>query len=219
MTKRERAAESRLPRKAEDWLTGRRARYTDEVANIVEAAYKVIEATGSTDPSLRAILAEAGVSTPVFYRHFDSKDELLVLLLDDGRRQLAGYLKTRLDKVDDPEGKIRAWVDGMMAQVTAPAAAQRTRPFFVDQGLLDRNYAAQQQESIQRLVDLLHEPVAALSLRPSDSTLKERHAAAIYCLVTGAMRHHLTYQTTPSKAECRHLADFCLAGIRNVGSS
>ena len=219
MTEQRRVTESLLTRKVEDRLSGRRARYTDEVANIVEAAYRVIETTGSTDPSLRAILSEAGVSTPVFYRHFDSKHELLVLLLDDGRRQLAEYLKARLDKVDDPEGKVRAWVDGMMAQVTAPAAAHRTRPFFVDQGVLDRNYAAQQLESIQRLVDLLHEPLAALSLRPADSALKEQHAAAIYWLVTGAMRHHLTYETTPSQAECRHLADFCLAGIRNVGSS
>ena len=209
--------EAALSRKVEDQLNERRLRYTDEIATIVEAAYKVIEATDSTDPSLRAILAEAGVSTPIFYRHFDSKDELLVLLLDDGRRQLAEYLKVRLDKVQDPEAKIRAWVEGMMVQVLAPSAAHRTRPFFTDQGRLDRNYAAQQRESTTRLVELLLEPISMLGAEASDPALVHHHAEAIYRLVTGAMRHHLTYETSPSQAEQQHLIDFCLAGVRHVG--
>ncbi|WP_372734545.1 TetR/AcrR family transcriptional regulator [Nocardioides sp.] len=211
--------EAALSRKAEDQLEERRLRYSDEIANIVEAAYKVIEATDSTDPSLRAILAEAGVSTPIFYRHFDSKDELLVLLLDDGRRQLAEYLKARLDRVEDPEAKVRAWVDGMMVQVLDSSAAHRTRPFFIDQGRLDRQYPAQQRESAQRLVEPLIEPISVLCGRAADDPLVVRHADAIYRLVTGAMRHHLTFETTPSKAERQHLSDFCLAGVHHVGQS
>ena len=35
---------------------------------------------------MRDILREAKLSTPAFYRHFKSKDELFVMLLDDGRR-------------------------------------------------------------------------------------------------------------------------------------
>lgn len=215
MAKEPRVAKSLLSEKVESGLNERRERYTDEVANIVEAAYKVIEATDSTDPSLRAILSEAGISTPIFYRHFDSKDELLVLLLDDGRRQLAEYLTSRLAKAPTAEEKVKAWIDGMLAQVIAPAAAHRTRPFFVDQGRLDRTYAAQQQESVHRLVSLLHEPVAAMSPQPTDKSLAELHSTAIYGLVTAVMRHHLTYETTPSRAERQHVVAFCLAGIQH----
>lgn len=218
MAKQNRVTESVLAQKVEAQLSERRARYTDEVANIVEAAYKVIEATDSTDPSLRAILAEAGVSTPVFYRHFQSKDELLVLLLDDGRRQLAEYLKGRVDRATDAESRVRAWIDGMLAQVVAPSAAHRTRPFFIDQGRLDRHYAAEQRESVRRLVDLLHPHLTELAGPGVSATTVERHAMAIYWMVTGTMRQHLTDETTPTKAERTHLADFCIAGVRHSGS-
>lgn len=206
-----------LARKVEAQLSERRARYTDEVANIVEAAYKVIEATDTTDPSLRAILSAAGISTPVFYRHFQSKDELLVLLLDDGRRQLAEYLKGRIDKADGAEACVRAWIEGMFAQVVTPSAAHRTRPFFIDQARLDRSHASEQRESVQRLVSLLHPHVAAICGSATTSVTVQRHTMAIYWIVTGTMRQHLTDETTPTKAERTHLADFCIAGVRYTG--
>ena len=210
-----RVAEHVLTQRVDRALESRRARYTDEVANILEAAYRVIEASDSTDPSLRAILAEAGISTPVFYRHFASKDDLLVVLLDDGRRRLADYLKARIEKADTPEGQVRAWIDGMLAQVVAEAAAHRTRPFLVDQGRLDKKYTAEQKESIGRLLDLLYPAVRALSgAGPDTSGRARRNSVAIYRLVTGTMREHLTDQTAPTRAERTHLADFCLAGIR-----
>jgi AcrR family transcriptional regulator len=206
-----------LAQRVDRALESRRARYTDEVANILEAAYRVIEASDSTDPSLRAILAEAGVSTPVFYRHFASKDDLLVALLDDGRRRLADYLKARIDEAGDPEGQVRAWIDGMLAQVVAEAAAHRTRPFLVDQGRLDKKYSAEQKESIKRLLDLLDPAVRAMSGTGRDARGRaRRNSVAIYRLVTATMREHLTDQTVPTRAERTHLADFCLAGIRGT---
>ena len=204
-------AEHVLAERVDRALESRRARYTDEVANILEAAYHVIEASDSTDPSLRAILAEAGISTPAFYRHFASKDDLLVVLLDDGRRRLADYLKARIDKANGPEGQVRAWIDGMLAQVVAEAAAHRTRPFLVDQGRLDKKYTAEQKESVDRLLDLLYPPVRALS---GAGGRARRNSVAIYRLVTATMREHLTDETVPSRAERTHLADFCLAGVR-----
>ena len=216
-------AEHVLAQRVDRALESRRARYTDEVANILEAAYRVIESSDSTDPSLRAILAEAGISTPVFYRHFASKDDLLVALLDDGRRRLADYLKVRIDKANKadkaggPEGQVRAWIDGMLAQVVAEAAAHRTRPFLVDQGRLDKKYTAEQKESIDQLIDLLYPAVRALSgTRPGSRGQARRNSVAIYRLVTATMRQHLTDQTVPTRAERTHLADFCLAGIRHV---
>ena len=208
-------AEHVLAERVDRALESRRARYTDEVANILEAAYRVIEASDSTDPSLRAILAEAGISTPAFYRHFASKDDLLVVLLDDGRRRLADYLKARIDKASGPEGQVRAWIDGMLAQVVAEAAAHRTRPFLVDQGRLDKKYTAEQKESVDRLLDLLYPPVRALSgTGPDTRGRARRNCVAIYRLVTATMREHLTDETVPTRAERNHLADFCLAGIR-----
>src|ERR1700730_14398503 len=87
-------------------LARRRASYADEVERIVAATYEVIERTGSLDPTMRDILRQSGISTQAFYRHFRSKDELLLALLDDGRRQLTSYLAHRMAKADTVEGAL-----------------------------------------------------------------------------------------------------------------
>ena len=72
--------------------SGRVAAATQEVEQLVEATYRVVSREGTVDPRVRDILLEAGLSTQVFYRHFRSKDDLLLVLLDDGRRRFADYL-------------------------------------------------------------------------------------------------------------------------------
>ena len=76
--------------------------YEEEVRRLVDATYRVIERTASVDPTVREILAEASLSTQAFYRHFRSKDELLVVLLDDGRQRLVDSLRRRMGAATDP---------------------------------------------------------------------------------------------------------------------
>ena len=80
-------------------LSERQQSYAAEVRELIEATYRVIADTGDFAPPVRAILAEAGLSNPAFYRHFKSKDELLLVMLDEGRRQLAAYLSHRTGAV------------------------------------------------------------------------------------------------------------------------
>ena len=63
---RARAAEHAVDRS----LARRRAAAEDEVARLIEAAFRVIERTGHLEPRVADILAEAGLSNPAFYRHF-----------------------------------------------------------------------------------------------------------------------------------------------------
>ena len=114
----------------------RHAGYVDDVRRIVDATYRLIERTGGIDPSLREVLAEAGLSTQTFYRVFRSKDELMLVLLDDGRRTLLGYLEHRMARATSPPEKVRAWIEGVLAQASNPEAAARTRPFLAHQDRL-----------------------------------------------------------------------------------
>ena len=79
-------------------LGDRRTQYAEEIQRVLEATYDLIEQTGNVDPSLRDILAASNLSTQAFYRYFQSKDELFLLLLDDGRRRLVGSLERRMNK-------------------------------------------------------------------------------------------------------------------------
>ena len=110
-----------LARRALDRSTAQRqAGYVDDVRRIVDATYRLIEQTGGIDPSLREVLAEAGLSTQAFYRLFRSKDELMLVLLDDGRRKLLSYLEHRMARATSPQDKVRAWIEGVLAQASNP---------------------------------------------------------------------------------------------------
>ncbi len=74
-------------------VAGRLEAYADEIRRLVDATYAVMRRTGSLDPRVGDIVQTAGLSNQAFYRHFRGKDELLLAVLDDGRRRLVGYLE------------------------------------------------------------------------------------------------------------------------------
>ena len=53
------------------------------------------------------IVAAAGVSNDTFYRHFSSKDALVVALLEDGTERLASYIAHQMGKESTPERKVQ----------------------------------------------------------------------------------------------------------------
>jgi AcrR family transcriptional regulator len=212
-------SQSLTQRAVEQAFASRQASYAKELQRIVEATYRVIERTGTVDPTLRDILKASGLSTQAFYRYFTSKDELLLVLLDDGRRLLVGYLQHRMDSAPSPAAKIKAWIEGVLAQAADPAAAHRTRPFVVSEARLAEKFPVEQQASVDLLLDLLVPEIKALkdmgkaparvrAVRPVRAD-----AQAIYHLAFGSLRQHLTRGTGPSRSEIDHLAAFALAGI------
>src|SRR5262249_26211026 len=77
----------------------------------------------------RAVVQEAGLSNQAFYRHFASKDALLLAVLADGQRQLVEHLGRRVASTDDPREQVERWISGVMAQARDQDAAEATRPF------------------------------------------------------------------------------------------
>jgi AcrR family transcriptional regulator len=190
---------------------GRQEAYADELQRIVEATYRVIERTGTLDPTLRDILRESGLSTQAFYRYFTSKDELLLVLLDDGARRLVGYLEHRMERASSPEGQVRAWIAGVLAQAANEGAARRTRPFVANEARLAEHFPDEQRASVELLIGLLVPPI--VSLTGDRRAEAGRDAEAVYQLAFGALRRHLTRGTVPARAEVEHLSRFALAGI------
>ncbi len=192
-------------------VAGRQEAYADELARIVEATYRVIEHSGTVDPTLRDILRESKLSTQAFYRYFTSKDELLLVLLDDGARRLVGYLEHRMERAPGPDGQVRAWVGGVLHQAADGGAARRTRPFMANEARLAERFPTEQQASVDLLVGLLVPPITELvGGRRTDA---RRDAEAVYHLAFGALRRHLVRGTAPGRAEAEHLSRFALAGI------
>ena len=188
-------------------LSDRQQTYTAEVRELIDAAYRVIADTGRIDPPVREILAEAGLSNPAFYRHFRSKDELLLVMLDEGRSQLVAYLAHRTAAVDtaahDPDDKVAEWIRGVLAQAGDVDAARRTRPFVTDVERLHDRFPEQQKASEQQLIAQL---AGLLGERQS-------WADTVYTLVFGELERQLRSDAPTKHADTERLVAFVLAGL------
>src|SRR4029078_3267906 len=92
----------------------------------------VMGRSGTLSRPVRAIVQEAGLSNQAFYRHFASKDALLLAVLADGQRQLLDTLRRRVATKANPHEQRRAWIEGVMAQARNQPAADATRPFAIN---------------------------------------------------------------------------------------
>jgi AcrR family transcriptional regulator len=211
-------------RAVERSVADRQAAYAREMDRIIEATYRVIERMETLDPTLRDILRESGLSTQAFYRYFSSKDELLVVLLDDGRRTLRGYLAHKMDQVTEPEARVRAWIQGVLAQAADQAAADRTRPFVANEARLaeafPEEHAASRELLLEPLISAIEEMPRAV--RPKRGGGRRgggrRDAEAVYQLAFGTLHSHLIRRTAPTEAEVAHLVQFALRALGAAGA-
>ncbi|MGW0664764.1 TetR/AcrR family transcriptional regulator [Streptodolium elevatio] len=196
-------------------LAARWAVYTEEVQRLVDATYRVVERTGSLDPTVREILRESGLSNQAFYRHFRSKDELLVALLDDGRRRMAEYLRRRMEAAEDTPGRVRGWIEGVLAQAGDPVAAARTRPFLSHQDRLAELFPAEQRSSAEAMLAPLEGVLRSeyAERRPDEVRDPSADALAVYRLTLAALHDHLRARTSPTSDETAHLVRFACNGL------
>lgn len=190
---------------AERGVRDRAAVYEDEVRRFLDAAYAVLRRTRELEPRVSDVVREAGLSNQAFYRHFRSKDELLLALLDDGQRRLLATLEARMARVAAGSPRVRAWVEGVLEQARRPDAAANTRPFVVN-GL---RIADRFPEQWSRLHDALLAPLrAAIAEAGGDP---EHDARAVYHLAFGTMEDALVRRARPSDAEVGYLVECCTA--------
>ncbi|MCU1468274.1 MAG: putative transcriptional regulator, TetR family [Actinomycetia bacterium] len=195
-------------RLADATLAERRGQYAAEVRRLIDAAFAVMRTTGDIDPQVRDIVKAAGLSNQAFYRHFASKDALLLAVLADGQRQLVEYLRARVASTADAEAQVRLWIDGMLAQARNPDAAEATRPFAINGARLADRYP---DDLAATRADLL------TTLAPSVKALGGTdHDAAFVCELTLArMNDAIIQRRSPEPVEVRSLVEFCLAGVRH----
>lgn len=201
-------------------LSGRRAAYADEVRRLVEATFALIERDGDLDPRVGDIVRAAGLSNQAFYRHFPSKEALLVAVLDEGVRILASYLTHRMRRTTRPTAQVREWLRGMLAQGLRPEAAAATRPFVLGRARLAASFPQEVAESERALVALVREAiragVAAGELPDADP---ERDAETLYHQALGWLQARMLDATPPQPQDSERLVEFSIHGLLRGAAS
>jgi AcrR family transcriptional regulator len=94
----------------------------ERCALIVEAAGRLFGERGYEGTRLDEIAAAAGVTKPIVYRHFDSKRDLYLALLDRHREDLPGFVAA-MPAEGTTEERLRAVLNGWLDYVEAHSYA------------------------------------------------------------------------------------------------
>lgn len=79
-----------------------------ERAAIMRAAHRLVGTGGSA--AIEDILCVAGVNRRIFYRHFASKEALLVAMVHGAGDAIGSGLCVAVDEAPDADAAVRAWV-------------------------------------------------------------------------------------------------------------
>jgi AcrR family transcriptional regulator len=93
----------------------RRFEEADELRLLLDAGLVVMERNGYQDAAVADILAEADLSTRSFYRHFESKDQLLCALYRREAEAAAERLSAKVRAAANPRLALEAWIDEIMS--------------------------------------------------------------------------------------------------------
>lgn len=194
-----------VTRIAQRALARRGANYADEVRRLLDAALAVMRERGTgSRPRVADIVAAAGLSNDAFYRHFPSKDALVAALIEDGAERLLSYLAHQMDKEVTAQGKIRRWVEGILAQGADDTAAT-TRAVLWNAGTLAEDYATGFRSADVLLASLLYQPFAELG-----SADPEFDAALVAHAIVGKLGDYLQRRVQPAPADVQRMTLFCL---------
>lgn len=151
-------------RGVEHALARHRQKYEDEVERLVDSTMAVMRESETADPTVSDILGRAGLSTSAFYRHFPTKDDLLVTLLERAHKVTLTHLVQRLGSVEDPVERIETWVRALLDLVRTPNSVTQNRPLLLAHPRM-----------LQRFPDELNAGLGALA-RPLEQAVAQARA-------------------------------------------
>jgi len=81
---------------------------------LLSAASAALREHGVQGLSIAAVLQRAQLSTRAFYRHFESKDELVAAVFLDMAKTEKRRLKRKMAAADGPADAVASWIDGRL---------------------------------------------------------------------------------------------------------
>lgn len=97
----------------------------DERDRILVAALEVLRRNAGEEATVAEILTEAGLSTRAFYRHFETKEDVIRSLYERDARSFGTHLSRRVDASENPDEALATWVYEMLGLAYDRRRAER----------------------------------------------------------------------------------------------
>ncbi|MEE2033239.1 TetR/AcrR family transcriptional regulator [Rhodococcus chondri] len=187
----------------------RQEAYDAEVRTLIRATSEVMLRKGCTEvPKVSEIVHEAGITNQAFYRHFRSRDDVIVATYEQGMLTVHNYLQHRVDKKSSWQDKLEAWIDGVLAQIEDPRLADLSSVIQWNVAQIAREKTEIEPVGRKRIQALLKS-----ILEDSGIADPDRQALFVHTLVTGTATHYMDTGRQPTPDDRKALLRFCLAGL------
>jgi AcrR family transcriptional regulator len=160
----------------------------EEAARIIDAAWVILARSGWAGLKVDLVLAEAGLSTRSFYRHFKSKSELLLVLLEGESRRASERLEQAARCQDGPDAQVAAWIENFVGLSRNPQTAGRTKLFLTMWAILDHEFPRE----VGMCAEILLAPLVRIIEEGRDegafpNSEPREDAAAVFALAVGRL--------------------------------
>ena len=202
-----------VPETAPVTRAGRPRRFepADELRILLDAALVVMERNGYADAAVADIFREADLSTRSFYRHFESKDQLLCALFRREAEAAAARLHDKVEAAADPQAALDAWIDEILSFGRHRVKAARVMVLGSPAAMRAEGYADEMRHASTLLLASLE---AVLTAGAADGSFPLADPAAdaplIQSVVWAAAGLTPTRDATATRsAAARHVRAFC----------
>lgn len=190
----------------------------DERQNILDAAYRCLLDPHSGPVSMSAILGSAGLSSRAFYRHFVSKDDLFLALLDRAGGAVVAHVNAVAEAaVGSPPEQLAAWIGEMFDSLVDPDQLRQLTVVDCDEVRAAKGYRELRErfhvERERSLTEILRRGRADGSFPLTDP---ESDAVAVNAVVSRVMAHQNAEDVQSVKQAQARVLDFALRAVGAV---
>lgn len=160
---------------------------------ILDAASSIFSEKGMNNASMRAIAAEADLTTGALYSMFNGKEHIYAELLGESLERLYDHVAEKTEAEEDPR-------DGVIAAVEAFYDYFSDKPSEVELGLysfagmksgsVGREYDSELNQSLIRTLDIIASAIARASPTMSASDVRGERDAIFSSLIGTLIFHH-----------------------------
>jgi AcrR family transcriptional regulator len=180
----------------------------DERRALIDAGIAVLRRQGSEGCTVADVLDEATLSTRAFYRHFGSKDELVLAIYEHDARATQTRLRERMDAASSPRAALEVWIDETLALGFDSRRARRTRPLAKEGLRLQAEFPAQFAAIVDGVINPLAEVLCAFP-----AAHPERDARSIHAVAWSLVAERLAGGAITRDEARAHVLRFCLPVI------
>lgn len=188
---------------------------------ILDAALRVMRKNGYAECQITDILAEASLSTRAFYRHFKTKDEVLIAIYRENAETTSRRLAEKVAAAASPPEQLQVWIEETLSLGYDRRRASRVLVFASEAARRATGYAEENELAATALSAPLLEALEAGTASGMFPTCDPAaDAVTIHTIVWRLVGEALSGSPSMTEQAARdHVMRFCLPalGVRPAG--